>query len=488
MGITVFISLYTTRLILNALGASDFGIFNIVGGAIAMLGFLNAAMASATQRFMSYAEGEGNKEKQKTIFNISFVLHLFIALIFIVVLIIAGYFFFNGILNIEKNRIFAAKIVYASLIVSTAFTVMTVPYDAVMNARENMLYYAIVGIIESVLKLCVALAVVFFTGDKLILYGILMAGIPIVIMTIMRIYCHKNYDECVIAPKKYWDAKLMNEMRSFAGWNLVGISGSMITNYGRNIVGNSFFGTPLNAALAIVAQLNGQILAVSNNLLKAVNPIIVKNEGLGKREDMLSVSLTTCKISFFLYSIFAIPLFVNTQIIFMLWLKHVPIYAVILFKIFIFQVIIEQVSLPLGTILSAIGKIKGYNILSTVIMFFSLIVMYVLFSIGFEPYSFMYVSLISAFLILLIKVKFCNEFSNLSIASYSKQIFLPSVVIFITGLILVSFIINKIQGDIYKLIFSTLTSLIYLVISSYFMLFNTIERKTVTKIISKIKF
>ena len=142
MGITMFISLYTTRLILNSLGAADFGIFNIVGGAIAMLGFLNAAMAGATQRFMSYSEGEGNKKKQKSIFNISILLHFFIALAAGIALLIAGYFFFNGILNIPADRIFAAKVVYGSLIVSTMFTVMSVPYDAVLNAHENMKYYA----------------------------------------------------------------------------------------------------------------------------------------------------------------------------------------------------------------------------------------------------------------------------------------------------------------------------------------------------------
>ena len=161
MGVTMFISLYTTRLILNSLGATDFGIFNIVGGAIAMLGFLNAAMASATQRFMSYTEGEGNKEKQKSIFNVSVVLHLLISLLVGVVLLIAGYFFFNGILNIPSDRIFAAQVVYGSLIVSTMFTVMTVPYDAVLNAHENMLYYSIVRTYQALMVkldrvLCIA--------------------------------------------------------------------------------------------------------------------------------------------------------------------------------------------------------------------------------------------------------------------------------------------------------------------------------------------
>jgi hypothetical protein len=210
MGITMFISLYATRLILNSLGASDFGIFNIVGGAIAMLGFLNVAMASATQRFMSYSEGAGDKEKQKSIFNISVILHFFIAIIIGIVLLIAGYFFFHGILNIPVERIHAAQMVYYFMIVSTMLTVMTVPYDAVLNAHENMLYYAVVGIIESVLKLAVALVVVYTLADKLIIYGALMAGISLLVMMIMRVYCHKKYVECEFKPRTYYDNDLMN--------------------------------------------------------------------------------------------------------------------------------------------------------------------------------------------------------------------------------------------------------------------------------------
>lgn len=271
MGITMFISLYTTRLILNSLGAADFGIFNIVGGAIAMLGFLNAAMAGATQRFMSYSEGEGNKKKQKSIFNISILLHFFIALAAGIALLIAGYFFFNGILNIPADRIFAAKVVYGSLIVSTMFTVMSVPYDAVLNAHENMKYYAIVGIIESLLKLSVALIVVYTFSDKLIVYGVLMACIPLITLTIMRIYCHKHYTECTIAPKKYWDKTMMKEMTSFAGWSFGNSATSMIGNYGLGIVLNMFFGTVLNAAQGIAGQITGQLCVFASNMLKALN-------------------------------------------------------------------------------------------------------------------------------------------------------------------------------------------------------------------------
>ena len=146
MGITVFISLYTTRLIFASLGASDFGVFNIVGGAITMLGFLNSTMANATQRFMSYAEGANDLLKKKQVFNVSMVLHIGVALLTGLILLAAMYPLFNGIFNIQPDRIFAAEVIYLSLVVSTMFTIVNVPYDAVMNAHENMLYYALIGI------------------------------------------------------------------------------------------------------------------------------------------------------------------------------------------------------------------------------------------------------------------------------------------------------------------------------------------------------
>ena len=221
MGITMFISLYTTRIILQALGASDFGVFNIVGGTIAMLGFLNISMASATQRFMSYTEGSGNYEKKTVIFNVSILLHFIVAIVAGIALIINGYIFFNGILNIPMERAHAAQIVYGGLVASTMFTVMTVPYDAVLNSRENMRYYAFVGILESVLKLFVAFACVYASHDRLIVYGVLMACIPFITLSIMLLYCHKHYAECTLSIQHYFDRDTMKEMASFFGWNLL---------------------------------------------------------------------------------------------------------------------------------------------------------------------------------------------------------------------------------------------------------------------------
>lgn len=425
MGITMFISLYTTRLILNSLGASDFGIFNIVGGAIAMLGFLNGAMASATQRFMSYSEGEGNKEKQKSIFNVSLVLHFGIAFIVGIVLLIAGYFFFNGILNIPVDRIFAAKVVYGSLIVSTMFTVMTVPYDAAMNAHENMKYYAIVGILESLLKLAVAFACVYTSYDKLIVYGSLMACIPLITLTTMRIYCHKHYEECTIRIKQYWNKELMKEMTSFAGWNFFSSMVSMITMQGVAIVLNSFWGVLANAAQGVANQLSGQIMTFSNTMLKALNPVIVKREGAHERSKMLETAMSGSKLSFLLMVFFAIPFSIEMPYILKLWLKNPPEYASLFCRLVLLRLAISQLTITFGTAIGSTGKIRYNTVTTSCIMLGMLPLSCLLYYLHFPIYTIYLVLIFMVILLFISSLYFMHKLCSLKITEYLKEVLLP---------------------------------------------------------------
>lgn len=430
MGITMFVSLYTTRLILNSLGASDFGIFNIVGGAIAMLGFLNAAMASATQRFMSYSEGEGDKEKQKSIFNVSFILHIGISFVVGIALLIAGYFFFNGILNIPPDRVFAAKVVYGGLIVSTMFTVMTVPYDAAMNAHENMKYYAIVGIFESLLKLAVAFVCVYTSYDKLIVYGFLMACIPLLTLSIMRIYCHRHYEECIIAPIKYWQKGLMKEMTSFAGWNLLNSMSGIVVQYGLGIIVNHFFGVLLNAAQGIANQVSGVLMTFSQNALKSINPIIVKSEGKHDKNKVLYVSMLGCRISFIIFGLFTFPFLFCMSNILNLWLSNVPDWAVLFCSLQLIRILIEQLTLSLRTAISANGKIRNFNLSRTISNSLPIIILPILFHYNYEPY-WLYIVWIFCWSIVggILDVYYSMKLVGLSLQLYLKDVFLPSIIV-----------------------------------------------------------
>lgn len=436
MAITMFVSLYTTRLILNSLGASDFGIYNIVGGAIAMLGFLSATMAGATQRFMSFTEGQGNIEKKKSIFNISLTIHFFTALVVGALLVVAGFIFFHGILNIPAARTEAAKVVYFSLIISTMFTIMSVPYDAVLNSHENMLYYSIVGIVESILKLIVAFVCVYTSSDKLIIYGLLMACIPFVTLSVMRIYCHHNYNECIIKPRTYWDKQTFREMLGFAGWNMGGTMVIMLSSYGQGIILNNFFGTILNAAQGIASQLNGQMQALSSNILKALNPVLGKSAGAGDSSLLIKSTCMGAKYSALIYLLFALPMFVECQYILKLWLKNIPDWCLIFVQLQIIKSFIEMQFSTLPGCISATGKIKKYTICSTISNFFQLPFIYLAFKMGLPPYFIYIVSIIFGNLIVYaFALYYVREYVGIKFSYFLTKVSLPlgliAIIIFI---------------------------------------------------------
>ncbi|WP_289037012.1 hypothetical protein [uncultured Zobellia sp.] len=487
MAITMFISLYTTRLVLNALGASDFGIFNVVGGAIAMLGFLHAAMSSATQRFMSFYEGKGDKEKQKYIFNVSSVLHFGIAIGLVLVLLVAGYFFFNGILNIPADRMFAAKVIYGSLILSTAFTVMSVPYEAVLNAHENMLYYSIVGIIESLLKLAVALIIVYHAGDKLVLYGILMAVIPFITRTIMQVYCHNKYVECVIAPKKYFEKSLMKEMTSFAGWSFLGTTISMITNYGQGIVLNMFFGTIVNAAQGIANQINGQLMVFSSSMLKALNPAIVKKEGSGERQNMLNMAITGGKFSFALLAFFAVPVIIEMPFILRLWLKNVPEYTIIFCRLLLVKTIIEQMVITLSTSISATGQIKQYQITISLMAIIPLVTTYGFFYLGFQPWVLYVVYIIHVSIrSFVVTVFFANQLCALNVKDFLLNVISKEAIILVFAALLPVILHYKMEIGFYRALLIVMAYMVSFSLLFYFLNLTAKEKGIIHTLVQRV--
>lgn len=487
MCITVFISLYSTRIILNSLGVVDYGIFNIVGGAISMLGFLNGALADATQRFMSYSEGEQNKKKQKSIFNISIILHFIIACIASIALLICGSLFFNGILNIPTERLFAAKIIYGSLITSTAFTIMSVPYDAAINAHENMKYYAIVGIVESLLKLSVAFITAKSSSDKLIVYGILMACIPFITLTILRIYCKKNYEECTFNPKKYFSKPLASSIINYAAYNFVGIGGNMIGNYGNGIIVNHFFGVTLNAAMGIVTQITGQLMAFSNNLMKAINPVIVKKEGANDSNAMLYYSFIGCKFPVLMFSIFAIPFWVETHYILQIWLGNIPQWTLLFVKLQIIRIILELLTLGLNTTLAAKGKIKRWNIANVVISLTSLILLYILYKFNLPEYTLFIVTITSYGIVLgIIRLHYCKTYCRLRYKSFLKEVLLPCLLTLSICFILSNSITFFLEESIIRLCLVFIVCLLSHLGTIYYTILKPEERKQIKSFIKRI--
>ncbi|MEM7381827.1 MAG: hypothetical protein AAF361_11605, partial [Bacteroidota bacterium] len=451
MAITVFISLYSTRLVLDALGSTDFGIFNVIGGAIAMLAFLNVAMTQATQRFMSYAEGQGDFKVQVGIFNISVLLHWIIGLAVVLVLEVAALFLFDGFLEIPEDRIYAAKVVYQCMVFSTFFRIISVPYDAVINAHQNMFLVAVLGVLEAFLKLGIALYLVVASYDGLITYGVLMALMAVLLLVIRRIYCFRNYDEVIINIKKYYDRSLLKQMGSFAGWSFLGSSTSIVANYGQGIVLNVFFGPVVNAAQGIATQINGQLSAFSTTMLSALNPVIAINEGAGKRESMLKMTAMGSKMSFFLLAFMSVPVLVEMPYILNLWLKDVPEYTIIFCRLLLARTLIEQITIPVSTSIKAVGKIKGFQIASTILNIIPLVLAYLFFQYGKPPY-YMYIIFIGYSLVNgVVILWYAKKYTGINIPNFLVHVVLRCFIALSLGLLISSIPLYVLDENLVRL-------------------------------------
>ena len=228
--VTTIISLFTTRIVLNALGVDDFGVYGVVAGSVAMLGMFNSALTVSTQRFINFALGKEEQLEQKKIFNNAILLHIGLGLLIVVAIEALYYPMFHGILNIPEDSVPVAKLLYQLMCATTFFTIITIPYEAMINAHEDFLYYSVVGIIESVLKLATALIIVWVSSGRLLIYGVLLAVISVIMMISMRVYCKVKYSECVFSPKAYYDKVILKQLTSFAGWRFIGVFANFFDN------------------------------------------------------------------------------------------------------------------------------------------------------------------------------------------------------------------------------------------------------------------
>ena len=481
--ITIILSFMSTRLILEGLGVEDFGIYGTVGGAIVMLESLNGAMAQATQRYMNYAEGKGEKDHLILIFNNTMLLHIIIGVLILLAMAAIYYPLFNGIFNIPSERIEASKYIYMFLAVSTFFTIVSVPYDAVITAHEDFLYYSIVNIIVAFLKLGAALAVIYYLHDRLILYGFIMAAIAIVNMIIMLIYCHKKYGECCFAFQKNVDITLIKEIGAFAGWNFVGSFAGMAGNHGSTILMNHFFGPILITAKNIGDQICTQVAVLTNNMTKALNPVIVKSEGGGDRQGMIRLSFYSCRFSFLLYLLLAIPFLLNTESLLALWLKNVPDWAVLFCQLQVLRTLFEQISNPLRMSLMAQGSIKFINIIDLILSIVTFFLLWFLYSIGYSAQWHYYISIfLMVFVAGGVRVYLCYYYCEMKIIDYFYAVITPSVFVTIVSF-LVALILQNLILSWHAVIIASVEVLLLMIVDFIFGL-NKNERKL---IVSKAK-
>ena len=426
--LATIIALVSTRIVLQALGNADFGIFSLISGLILMLAFLNAALGVSTQRFLSYYHGIGDLPLLRKVFTNSLFLHIVMGLFIVVLMQVVGYFLFNGVLNILPDRIHAAKLIYQFTALAFFFNLISVPFTGVLAAHENQLWSAIVNMIESVCKLAIAYYLFFVHGDRLIVYGLLMASILVVKCVLFAGFCFRKYPECTVKGLFRLDKTFIRALASFAGWNLFGIACSLGRFQGLAIVLNRFYGTVANAAYGISNQIGTQLNYMSESLLVAVNPQIMRSEGLGNRRRMMGLAMLASKFGSLIMAAFSIPILFEISSILHLWLKEAPPNTVAFCSFTILAILVNQQTVGLQSAVQAIGKIRLYQIVIGSLMVLNLPVAYLLLYLGFKSYWAILIFVVVEAVACIFRMFFLRALADMSIKEYGKKVFLRQIV------------------------------------------------------------
>lgn len=374
MFLSLIVSLYTSRVVLQTLGVDDYGVYGVVGGVVGMFSFLNTAMAGATSRFLTFEMGKDNPVRLRETFSSTLIIHLIIALIIFVLAETVGLWVVNYKLVLPEGRLLAANIVYQCSIVGMLITIAQVPFSAVMIAHERMGIYAYVELLHVFLKLAIVFVLMIGMFDKLILYAILMLSVSLLIAWIYVGYCLKHFPESHFR----WVLKkeLCRPMLSFSGWTMLSECGYSFRVYGSNIVLNTFFGTVVNAAGGIAATVQGTLLGFVANVVTAVRPQIILNYSQGNMERMNTLLTSSIRLNLFLASLITIPMCVDAPFVLQLWLGEVPPFCVEFCRLLLFAIYITTVSQIVTIGIHASGNIKTTSLIRSILYILTPFVIY----------------------------------------------------------------------------------------------------------------
>ena len=386
------ISLYTSRVVLLALGVDNFGIYNVVGGLVAMFSMLSGSLSAAISRFITYELGTGNKEKLQKIFSSAVTIQFFLGTVIVLLAETVGVWFLNVKLVIPADRMVAANWVLQFSILTFVVNLISVPYNAAIIAHERMSAFAYISIVEAIGKLAIAYLIQITPFDVLIFYSILQAAIALLLRLIYGIYCKRHFEECTF--HWMWDLSLLKNMFGFAGWNFIGASSALLRDQGGNIVINLFCGPTVNAARGIASQINGAVMGFVSNFMTAVNPQITKSYASGNRAYMMTLIYQGARLSFFMLLFLSLPIICNTPYILQLWLKEVPEHTVLFAQLTLIFALSESISSPLITAMLATGRIRNYQLVVGGLQMMNLPISYVLLRMGWIPETVLIVAIV----------------------------------------------------------------------------------------------
>ena len=465
MFVLMGVSLYTSRVILQQLGIKDFGIYNLVGGIVSLMSFLNTSMAGATSRFLTFDLGTNELEHLKRTFSSAFQIHILIACIILVVGEVAGVWFINTYLNIPNERIYAANIVFQMSLLTSLVSIIQTPYSASLIANEKMDVYAILEIINICLRLAVVYLLMVISYDKLIVYSILVFFIAILVFNSYRIYCTRRFKECVLLKEVH--TNIIKPMLLFSGWDLYGNGCVVLRQQGTNILLNQFFGVSLNAASGVATQVSSAISTFVSNITMSVRPQIIKryasNEILGMQK-LLSFALIICLI---LIELVMLPVYLKIEVIMNLWLCDVPPYAVNFTRLMLIANAISVANTLFNAVIHASGKIKKLSIVTGSLFLLTLPISYIAFIFCKQPELTYMIWVVIMTVALIISVSIVKtNIPKVSLLSLLKNIALPLLSI-IMSVIIMSYLSPFIGSSIYDIIILFIVNALLLIAILY---------------------
>lgn len=473
MFVTMGISIYASRIILQALGAVDYGIYNVIGGVISMFSFLNTSMIASTQRFLNYSLGEKDYEKTRKTFVTSLNLHYILAIILFFIAETFGVYFVNHLLNIPEDRLFTANIVFQITIVTAIFNVVSIPYKALIVAYERMNIYAYEAIFQSIATLLISYLILYFGGDKLMLYSILLMLVGIVVRIFDRWYCvNKLFYHYTFFLDKEISAKIL----SFSGWSMLVTAAHFAYTQGSIILINVFFGPAINAAQALANQINLSLMTFSSNFVMAVKPQIVKSYASHDMKYMEQLIINSLKVSCLIMGVVVSPFLVKGNYILNLWLTDVPSLTQDFLQLALVLSILVSFSEPITTAIQATGKIRKYQIVESIFLVTILPFTYLLYKFGFQAYSTYWVRMIIFAILLAVRIIFLVPILNLSFKRLFIEIIVKTILCIIAAFIVLHFFSLYIVDNLIGFISVCFLSLSLNCVIGFFFLFNEKEK------------
>lgn len=424
------VSLYTSRVVLATLGIEDFGIYNVIGGVVAMFAIISSTLSAAVSRFITVELGRNDFEQLKKVFSASVTIHIFLAIIIFFIAEIGGIWFIHNKLVIPHERLNAAFWVFQCSVLTFIVNLLSVPYNATIVAHERMDAFAYVSIIEVLLKLFLVYILALFSFDKLIMYGFLLMLLAIIIRLIYGYYCKKHFEEC--AYHYFWDKCLFKEIMAFASWNFIGASSGILRTQGINVLLNLFGGPVVNAARGISAQVHAAIQSFVTNFMTALNPQITKSYVSGDHVYMMKLIERGARFSFYLFFLLSLPIVIETNRILSIWLVEVPDHTVNFVRLVLIFAMIETLSGTLITTMLATGKIKNYQIVVGGLQLMNFPISYFLLKIGLFPEITVVVAIFFSVCCLMARLLMLRNMIGLDVVSFTRQVLLN---VFFVGLV-----------------------------------------------------